>query len=73
MDPHALAQLDEGERRVQAAGGDCGAACAGLAKMTHARVKLCSPRSSACADAEKREGDARREVASFCDPCPGAQ
>jgi hypothetical protein len=69
-DPGAIADLDEGERRIEVSAGDCGGACEGLATMTHARIKLCSPRTSACDDAERREGDARRKVASFCDKCP---
>jgi hypothetical protein len=70
-DPKAIANLDEGERQIEVAAGDCGAACGGVSMMTKARVALCSPRTSACADAERREGDARRRVAGFCDACGG--
>jgi hypothetical protein len=69
-DPRAIADLDTGERRIEVAGGDCAAACDGVALMARARLKLCSPKTSACDDAERRENDARRNVASFCDPCP---
>lgn len=69
-DPGALARLDAGERRIEVAAGDCAAACAGLAEITHARIDLCAPRTSACDDAEKRETAAHRQVASFCEPCP---
>jgi hypothetical protein len=68
-DPKAISDLDVGERRVDVAGSDCAAACGGVRLMNSARIKLCSPRTSACDDAEKREGDARKKVASFCDPC----
>ncbi|MBI2390287.1 MAG: hypothetical protein HYV09_11925 [Deltaproteobacteria bacterium] len=68
-DPKARAALDEGERIVDVAGSDCAAACAGLAKMVRARVQLCSPRTTSCEDAERREGKARTHVAAFCE-CP---
>jgi hypothetical protein len=68
-DPHQMAVLDEGEREIAAAAGDCAQACEGLARVVHARIALCSPSSNACANAEKREADARSNVASFCDPC----
>lgn len=70
-DPKAIANLDEGERQIEVAGGDCAAACNGVTMMTRARVTLCSPRTSSCSDAERREGDARRRVAGFCDTCGG--
>jgi hypothetical protein len=66
-DPKATAELDHGERMIKVAGGDCAAACSGLARMTTARITLCSPRTSACDDAERREGEARTRVAGFCD------
>jgi hypothetical protein len=69
-DPKAIADLDLGERRIEVAGSDCAAACNGLTTMTRARIKLCSPRTSTCDDAEKREGDARKKVAAFCEACP---
>ncbi len=69
-DPKAIADLDLGERRIEVAGSDCAAACSGLSTMTKARIKLCSPRTSACQDAEQREGDARKKVAAFCEACP---
>lgn len=69
-DPKAISDLDLGERRIEVAGSDCAAACAGLSTMTRARIKLCSPRTSACEDAERREGDARKKVAGFCEDCP---
>ena len=68
-DSRALAELDEGERTVAVAAGDCASACGGVAQMVRARVKLCAPATSACSDAERREADARRKVAAFCDPC----
>lgn len=69
-DPRAIADLDTGERRIEVAGGSCAAACQGLSTIVSARIKLCSPRTSACEDAERREGDARKKVAGFCEPCP---
>jgi hypothetical protein len=69
-DPKAIADLDTGERRIEVAGGDCAAACDGVALMTRARISLCSPRTSPCEDAERREGEARKKVAGFCEPCP---
>ena len=68
-DPKAVADLDEGERRIEVAAGDCAAACGAMSTMTKARVTLCSPRTSACPDAERREGDAARRVAAFCGKC----
>lgn len=68
-DPAALADLDRGERIIAVAGGDCAAACEALGVVVRARVKLCTPASSACADAERREAAASKQVASFCDPC----
>jgi len=68
-DPKALADLDTGERRIEVAGGDCAAACEALALMTRARIKLCSPRTSACDDAERREGGAQKKVVAFCGAC----
>ena len=70
-DPKAVADLDTGERRIEVDGSDCAAACAGMTLITNARIKLCSPKTSACEDAEKRESDARKKVRSFCDPCEG--
>ena len=69
VDPKAASDLDLGERRIEVAGSDCAAACSGFALINSARVKLCSPKTSACEDAEKREADARKKVLSFCDPC----
>lgn len=69
-DPKAIADLDAGERRIEVAAGDCAAACDGVAMMARARLKLCSPRTSGCDNAERRENAARRNVAAFCDPCP---
>lgn len=68
-DPKALVDLDEAERTLEAVGSDCGAACSALRRMNAARIKLCSPRTSSCDDAERREGEARTHVASFCE-CP---
>lgn len=70
VDPAAGTTIDEAERTIEASGGDCAQSCAALGKMASARVKLCSPRTSACADAERREEDARRNVASYCGKCP---
>lgn len=73
-DPKAIADLDLGERRVDVAGSDCAAACSGMSLMNRARIKLCSPRTSSCDDAERREGDARTKVAAFCEGCtPGGK
>ncbi len=72
-DPHAIERIDEGERRIGVAAGDCAAACSGLATITRARVSLCAPRTSACADAERREDAARRQVAAFCESCPSME
>jgi len=69
-DPKAVADLDTGERRIDVSGGDCAAACDAVGLMNRARIKLCSPRTSACDDAERREGDARKKVVGFCGPCP---
>jgi hypothetical protein len=69
-DPAALKAIDEGERTIAVAGGDCAQSCGALARITSARVKLCSPRTSACPDAERREDEARRTVASYCGKCP---
>ncbi|MGZ3420982.1 MAG: hypothetical protein ACXVEF_03715 [Polyangiales bacterium] len=69
-DPAALKAIDEGERTIEASGGDCAQSCGALAKITSARLKLCSPRTSACPDAERREDEARRTVASYCGKCP---
>lgn len=69
-DPKAIADLDLGERRIEVAGADCAAACGGLKLIFNARIKLCSPRTSACEDAERREGDAQKKVAAFCEACP---
>lgn len=69
-DPKAIADLDTGERRIEVAGGDCAAACDAVTLMARARLKLCSPKTSGCDNAERRENEARRKVASFCDPCP---
>jgi hypothetical protein len=71
-DPQALTTLDEGEREIGAAAGDCGRACAGLGRVVRARAGLCVPRSTACVDAERREGVARKRVESFCEPCGDA-
>jgi hypothetical protein len=68
-DPAALAELDRGERIIAVAGGDCAAACEALSVIVRARVKLCAPTTSSCADAERRETAATKQVASFCDPC----
>jgi hypothetical protein len=70
VDPAAGTALDEAERTIEASGGDCAQSCSALGKMASARLKLCSPRTSACADAERREEDARRDVASYCGKCP---
>jgi hypothetical protein len=70
VDPAAGATIDEAERTIEASGGDCAQSCGALGKMASARLKLCSPRTSACADAERREEDARRNVASYCGKCP---
>jgi hypothetical protein len=69
-DPAAGKSLDEAERTIEASGGDCAQSCSALAKMASARLKLCSPRTSACPDAERREDDARRTVTSYCGKCP---
>ena len=69
-DPKAIQQLDEGERVLTVAGSDCGAACRGLGQISKARLALCTPRTSACADAEKREGAAIQHIAGTCEPCP---
>ena len=69
-DPKAIADLDAGERRIEVAGGDCAAACDAIGLITRARIKLCSPRTSSCDDAERREDEARKKVAGFCEPCP---
>ncbi len=63
------AQLDEGERMIEVAGGDCGAACAGLARVTSAKKSLCSGTATSCEKASTREERAKKQVASFCDPC----
>ena len=68
-DPSALADLDRGERIIAVAGGDCAAACEALSIVTRARVRLCSPATSSCEDAERREDAATKQVASFCEPC----
>ena len=68
-DPKAMADLDVAERTLDAAGSDCAAACDAVRRMTSARLRLCSPKTSGCEDAERREGDGRRRVASFCE-CP---
>jgi len=68
-DPKAQSELDEAERILDAAGSDCAAACGALHRMNKARVRLCTPRTSACEDAERREGAARTHVAAFCE-CP---
>lgn len=68
-DPRASAELDEAERTLEAVGSDCASACSALRRMNGARIKLCSPRTSGCDDAERREGDARKHVAAFCE-CP---
>lgn len=68
-DPRALATLDEGERLIAAAAGDCGRACEGLGSVVRARAQLCAPRSAACEDAGLREREARGRVSAFCDPC----
>ncbi|GAC1393851.1 MAG: hypothetical protein NVSMB47_01900 [Polyangiales bacterium] len=69
-DPAALADLDAGERVVEVAAGDCAAACRGLDAMASARLRLCTPRTSSCDDAERREDVARKKVVASCDPCP---
>jgi hypothetical protein len=68
-DPAALAELDRGERVIAVAAGDCAAACEALGVIMRARVKLCSPSTASCSDAERREAAATKQVASFCDPC----
>jgi hypothetical protein len=70
-DPEALDALDRAERTLAAAAGDCSAACGALAEIADARARLCSPRTDACADAERREVDARRTVTTTCGACEG--
>jgi len=72
-DPEAMADFDEADRTLAAAAGDCGAACNALAAMTDARIRLCSPRTDACDDAERREGDAKRNVLATCGACGGGE
>lgn len=68
-DPKAIAAMSEGERTLAAVGSDCAGACQALRRIMTARIQLCSPRTSACDDAERREDEARKHVASFCE-CP---
>jgi hypothetical protein len=69
-DPSAERAIEEAERSLAVAGGDCEAGCAAVAKIARARLRLCSPRTSACDDAERRDDEARRNVASYCGKCP---
>ncbi len=68
-DPAARAAIDEAEREIAAAAGDCAHACEGVERIARASVALCKPRSLACDDAQQREHEARARVATFCDPC----
>jgi len=67
----AAAELDEGERMIEVAAGDCAAACSGLARIEGARAKACTSKSAACKDAQTREADAKKRVKSFCGECGG--
>jgi hypothetical protein len=67
VDPAAVTAIDEGEHQIDTA--DCARSCAGLAKITQARVTLCSPRTTACDDAERREEIAKRKVVGACGAC----
>ena len=72
-DPSTLDALDRAERTLATSAGDCAAACEAMRAIADARAKLCAPKSDACDDARKQEGEARRTTSETCGDCAGGE
>jgi hypothetical protein len=70
------AELNRAQAQLEAAAGDCAAACRALASMQRATERLCALADGAddrrrCDDAKTRLVAARDRVRSACGGCPG--